>query len=117
MTGNTQRLGLNFRGEAWSDGYPITRVLQPDGSEAEGVAALLYVWDDNLGSFVKAPGDAVNGLKVQGGGGGGSGSLALSLIYGGGDTAVDSSECCGNIDGGNADSIFLSSQNADGGGA
>src|SRR5947208_3218353 len=69
---NTESLGFNYRGKAWNDGGPITRVTQPDGSIAEGMAALGYVWDSSGSQWVKVPGDAVNGIKVQvvsGGGG------------------------------------------------
>lgn len=62
---NSQNLGFNYRGQAWSDGTPISRVPLPDNSEAEAQASLLYVWDSGTSSFVKVPGDAVNGIKVQ----------------------------------------------------
>lgn len=45
---NTQNLGYNYRGQAWSDGNPITRVPMADGSNAEGVAALAYRWTGAL---------------------------------------------------------------------
>ncbi len=31
---NTQALGFNWRGQAWSDGHPITRVPMSDGTES-----------------------------------------------------------------------------------
>lgn len=62
---NSQGLGFNYRGRAWDDGEPISRIPLPDNSEAEAQASLLYVWDTNSSSFVKVPGDATNGIKVQ----------------------------------------------------
>lgn len=52
---NTERLGFNYKGKAWNDGEPVTRVTMPDGSTAEGVAALTYVWDGT--AWVKSPGE------------------------------------------------------------
>jgi hypothetical protein len=58
---NTQRLGSIWRGRAWDDGYPITRVSMPDDTEAEGVASLTYGWDATSQSWVKVPVDHATG--------------------------------------------------------
>lgn len=65
---NTQPLGSIWRGRAWDDGQPITRVPQSDGSTAEAIASLAYVL--HAGIWVPVPGDAVGGMAVTIVGGG-----------------------------------------------
>jgi hypothetical protein len=60
---NTASLGMNFRGTAWRDGEPVVRVALPDGSLAEAMAAIGYMWDG--GQFVKMTGSASGGLDVN----------------------------------------------------
>lgn len=58
---NTQRLGFNYRGKAWDDGNPITVVPMADGTLAEGIASLFYLYDPTVPGFVKAHGDGATG--------------------------------------------------------
>jgi hypothetical protein len=45
MPNNIEPLDKIWKGKAWSDGVPVTRAPQPDGSIAEGVALLSYYWN------------------------------------------------------------------------
>jgi hypothetical protein len=53
---NTEPLGFNYRGTAWSDGQPIARADMPDGTSAEAIASLGYTYDPDTETWV--PGGA-----------------------------------------------------------
>lgn len=42
---NTQAVDRIWKPKGWSDGEQVTRVTQPDGSIAEGIALLSYYWN------------------------------------------------------------------------
>ncbi len=78
---NTSKLGFNWRGLAWGDGEPITRLTLPDGTIAESQVALLYAW--NGSAFVRVSADASNNLNVNM-----AGASAPTILYASIDTAV-----------------------------
>lgn len=58
----------------WSDGQPVTRVQQSDGTYAEGIASLNYGWDSTSSLWTKLPVDHTSGnlnVNIAGGSVGG----------------------------------------------
>jgi hypothetical protein len=58
---NTEPLDKHWKGKAWSDGIPVTRVPQADGTVSEAQAALGYAWNANTGTYQKVPVDPTTG--------------------------------------------------------
>ena len=46
----SEPLDKHWKGKGWSDGNPVTRVPQADGSIAEGTAAMAYGWNGTSGA-------------------------------------------------------------------
>lgn len=71
---NTAKLGLIWKAIGWGDGEPVPRVTLPDGTKAEGMAALTYGYDGAV--FQKLLVDGSGNLKVVSAGGGSAVSIA-----------------------------------------
>jgi len=57
----TEPLDQIWKGKAWSDGNPVSKVAQQDGSVAEMTASLGYAWNPNTGMYAKLPVDPTTG--------------------------------------------------------
>ena len=57
----TEPLDQIWKGKAWSDGNPVSKVTQPDGTVAELTASLGYAWNPNTGMYAKLPVDPTTG--------------------------------------------------------
>lgn len=60
---NTEALDRSWKGKGWSDGEAVTRVLQPDGTYAEGVAGLTYYWNGSAWVKTQQPTAVISGSQ------------------------------------------------------